>query len=229
MLKFIFWALLALNAVLFAYGGGMLGNAKTVERDAARITSQLNTDKLVLLSAGVADHSPVAPGPVAPIVPAAADGLVACTEIGNFTNADARRFERQLAPLKLDDSQITQAEVQSQEITSYMVMIPPLGSREAADKKAAELKEQGVSNYFILNDATPAKWAISLGVFKSETAAQTLLAALVKQGVAGAKIAGRSTAATRTVYRIRDIDPAAKASLEAIVERFDTLEARNCK
>lgn len=228
MLKFIFWALLAMNALLFAYGHGMLGSGKAGERDAAKISSQLNTDKLVLLSAAAADSSPTAPGPATPLALPVPTGLLACTEIGNFTSADARRFGRQLARLKLDDSQITQEEVQSQEITSHMVLIPPLGSRDAAEKKAAELKEQGVSNYFILNDTTPTPWAISLGVFKAETAAQTLLAALVKQGVTGAKIAGRSSSATRTVYRIRDIDAGAKASLDAMVARFDTLESRAC-
>ena len=229
MLKFIFWALLAMNALLFAYGHGMLGSGKAGERDAAKISSQLNTDKLVLLSAAAADSSPTAPGPATPPALPVSTGLLACIEIGNFTSADARRFGRQLARLKLDDSQITQEEVQSQEITSHMVLIAPLGSRDAAEKKAAELKEQGVSNYFILNDTTPTPWAISLGVFKAETAAQTLLAALVKQGVTGAKIAGRSGSATRTVYRIRDIDAGAKASLDAMVARFDTLESRACK
>ena len=234
MLKLIFWALVAINTVLFAYGRGMLGSGQPGARDSTKIASQLNTDKLQLLSATAADAARAQGAAAAPTgapameLPAAAALLVACTEVGNFSSADARRFDRLLAPLALEPGQLSQQDVQSQEITSHMVMIPPLGSKEAANKKAAELKEQGVSNYFIINDTTAAKWAISLGVFKSEAAAQILLAALLKQGVTGAKIAGRSSSATRTVYRLRDIAAADKVKLDAIVARFEAIDMRSC-
>lgn len=230
MLKFIFWTLLGLNAVLFAYGQGALGSFKTEEREPARIKNQINTDKLKLQLAGLA---PLLPAPArAPVAAPAAEAapasvLLACTEIGNFAAPEARRFERQLAPLALGDRQ-SQEEVAVQEISSHMVMIPPLGSKEAAEKKAGELKAQGVSNYFIMNDSAPMKWAISLGVFKSEAAAQTLMAALKKQGVTGAKIAGRSSAGTRLVYRFRNIDAETRAKLETVAAKF-TAETRSCK
>lgn len=235
MLKFIFWSLLAINAVLFAYGRGLLGNVKTGEREPARLARQLNTGQLQLLSAAAAGKNAAAQAAAAPAAPAPAPdapeagALVACTQVGNFAAAEARRFDKLIEPLGLAARQLEQEEIQSQEITSHMVMIPPLGSKEAADKKAAELKEQGVSNYFIMNDTTPTKWAISLGVFKSEAAAQTLLAALRKQGVTGAKIAGRSTSAPRTVYRLRQLDAATKAKVDAIAERFSGIDTRSCK
>ena len=232
MLKFIFWTLLGLNAVLFAYGQGLLGSFKASEREPARIKNQTNTDKLLLQvpAAQVPNLAAVLPPPPAPVqleqaAPAAA--LVACTEIGNFAAAEGKRFERQTEPLELGERQ-TQHEIAVQEITSHMVMIPPLGSKDAAERKAAELKAQGVSNYFIMNETTPTKWAISLGVFKSETAAQTLLAALKKQGVTGARIAGRSSSGTKLVYRFRNIDADTRAKLDAIAARF-TAETRSCK
>ena len=229
MLKFIFWTLLGLNAVLFAYGQGLLGSFKASEREPARIKNQINPDKLQLqVGAAAALVAPVLPPPPAPVAEEApASVLIACTEIGNFATAEARRFEREVAPLALGERQ-TQAEVAVQEISSHMVMIPPLGSKEAADKKAAELKEQGVSNYFIMNDSSAAKWAISLGVFKSEAAAQTLMAALKKQGVTGAKVAGRSSAGTKLVYRFRDIDAETRAKLETAAAKF-TADTRSCK
>ena len=230
MLKFIFWSLLAINAVLFAFGRGYLGNVKAGEREPARIARQLNTDKIVLLSAAAARNGAAGVGgsaapagleSAAPVLP------VACAEVGNFAAIDARRFERLLEPLELG-AKLTKEEVPIQEITSYMVMIPPLGSKEAADRKAAEIKELGVSSYFIMNDSSPTKWAISLGVFKAESAAQTLLAALVKQGVTGAKIAGRSSTSKRQVFRVRDIDSALKARLDEAAKRFDGIETRAC-
>ncbi|WP_426210015.1 SPOR domain-containing protein [Massilia sp. TWP1-3-3] len=229
MLKLIFWTLLGLNAVLFAYDHGALGSFKAGEREPGRIKNQINTDKLRLQPAGLPPVLPTSPEAAAPAVTetSATGALIACTEIGNFAAAEARRFERQVAPLQLADKQ-SQEEVAGQEITSHMVMIPPLGSKEAADKKAAELKAQGVSNFFIMNDSSPTKWAISLGVFKSEAAAQTLMAALKKQGVVGAKVAGRSSAATRLVYRFRNIDADTRAKLDAIAAKF-TADTRTCK
>ena len=231
MLKFIFLSLLGINVVLFAFGQGWLGNFKPSEREPARIARQLNTDKLQLLSAASAGALKAAPAPATDIPDppaAAASVLVACTEIGSVNERDARRLDRLLEPLALGDK-LTRSEVAVQEIGSYMVMIPPLGSKEAADARAAELKELGVTNYFIMNETSAAKWAISLGVFKSETAAQTLLAALGKQGVRGAKIVGRPVNATRLNYRLRDLEPAARARIDAIVSQFDGLDARSCK
>lgn len=51
MLKFIFWSLLAANAVLLAYSQGVLGNFNGNEREPARIRNQLNPDKLRLVPA----------------------------------------------------------------------------------------------------------------------------------------------------------------------------------
>ncbi len=228
MLKFIFWSLLIINAVLFANAQGYLGNSKLNEHEPARIARQLNTDKLALLSAASASARP-APEPVpAPAEAAAEPELVACFEVGNVGEREARRLDKLLAPLELGEK-MSKDEVTVQEIARYLVMIPPLGSKEAADKKAAELKELGVSNYFIMNDSSTTKWAISLGVFKSEAAAQTLLAALKKQGVNSAKMVGRPSAATRLAYRFRKIEPAVKTRLEAIAAKFDGLDARSCK
>lgn len=229
MLKFIFWSLLCINVVLFAFNQGKLGHFKPSEREPARIANQLGTDKLQLLSAAVANAArpPVAAAPP-PAPEDSATVLVACTEMGNLAERDARRFDQLIEPLELGE-RVAKNEVTVQEITSHMVMIPPLGSKEAADKKAAELQELGVSNYFIMNESSAAKWAISLGVFKSETAAQTLLAALNKQGVKGAKIVGRQSPSTRLAYRFRDIDVPTKAKLDAIAAKFDDLDTRSCK
>ena len=88
--------------------------------------------------------------------------------MGNFLLADGRRFEAQVAALDLGDRQ-SRRNVAGQEISSYMVYIPPQGSKEGADRKAGELKQLGVTNYFIMNESSPLRWGISLGVFKSET------------------------------------------------------------
>lgn len=227
MLKFFFWSLLAINALIFAYGQGMLGSYRASEREPQRLRNQINTDKLVLQLPGASARVPAAAPAAAAVAAAPAPAVVACTEVGNFNAAQARRFERLMEPLALGERQ-SRVDITVSETTSYMVMVPPLGSKEAAERKAAELKEQGVTNYFIMNDTSAAKWAISLGVFKSETAAQTLMAQLKKQGVTGAKVVGRTTQAPRQVYRLRGLDEPNRAALAEVVGKFDDIAMRAC-
>jgi len=182
VLKLIFFLLLAANAALFAYGKGYLGSYSGNEHEPARLKNQQNADKLHIISAEQANAAVTAAAPPAP-VPRNEPAATACLEVGNFLLADARRFEERVAPLELGDRQVRK-NLPGQEISSYIVHIPPQASKEAADKKAAELRALGVTNYFIMNESSPLRWAISLGVFRSEAAAQSQLAALVKQHLA---------------------------------------------
>lgn len=231
MLKFLFWILLAINAALFAYGRGYLGNFKGNEREPARLKNQVDADKLRLVpaaqaaSAKAALQAPV-PAPL-PEPVAAAPLLVACVEVGALGAAEARRFDTRIAAL--GSLKPVRQNVTTTEVGSYMVHIPPHPTRAAADARAEELKNLGVTNYYVIPDNTPMKWAISLGVFKSENAAKTLLAALGKQGVQGARVSGRGTQVTRVTYRFRDIAPAARENIERIAATFPGQRARSCK
>jgi cell division protein FtsN len=220
VLKFVFWFLLAVNGVLLAYSQGVLGNFKGNEREPARIKSQLNADKLVLVSAARVSAAP--PEPAKPAEPPA------CVEVGDFAAAEARRFEARLAPLGLGE-RLSRKVLGGSEPTSHMVYIPPQGSKEAADRKAAELKSLGVDNYFIINDSSPMKWGISLGVFKSETAAQTLLATLAKQGVHSARVAPRGGQGGKIGFELRDIDAATRAKVDDIAGSFPAIDIHGCK
>lgn len=226
MLKFIFCSLLAVNAALFAYGRGYLGHFSGNEREPQRMLNQLNADKLSVISADKAHHA--AQSAAALAEPVAAAPLQACVEIGSFVLADARRFEAQLEPLKLGDRQ-SRHNLPGTEVSSYIVYIPPQGSKEAADRKAAELRGLGVSNYFIMSDTSPLRWGISLGVFKSENAAQNQLAALVKQGVRTARVAPRMSGSKLLAFQFRDVDAELKAKLEKIRASFPSADTRNCK
>lgn len=231
MLKFIFWFLLFINGVMLAYGRGYLGNFKGNEREPARMKNQVSADKLVLVPPAQATPAK-APEPAAPAPepePAPPSRVtVACVEVGNLTAQEARRFDNRIAAPGPALRPVRQ-EVLATEVGSYMVHIPPHASREAADRKADELKNLGVTNYYVIPDNTAMKWAISLGVFKSENAARTLLAALNKQGVQGARISARGTQVTRVNYRFRDLDDAARDRLERIVSGFPGQRARSCK
>ena len=228
MLKFVFWLLAGVNLLVLAIGQGYLGSFRTETREPARLKNQLQAGKLTLLT----QEQATAPAADEAATPAAAvpapPPSYACTEVGNFLLADGRRFEAQVAALDLGDRQ-SRRNVAGQDISSYMVYIPPQGSKEGADRKAGELKQLGVTNYFIMNDSSPLRWGISLGVFKSENSAQSQLASLNKQGVHSARIAPRYSASKQMAYQFRDLDAATRARLEKIKAQFPEQELRNCK
>lgn len=226
MLKFIFWSLLVFNGALYAYGQGYLGDFRGNEREPARLKNQLNAAKLTLIAGAQANAAAPAVAAAANAKPAPAP--LACIEIGNFLLADARRFEARLAPLELGDRQ-ARRNVPGQEVSGYIVHIPPNGGKEGADRRVAELKQLGVSSYFIMSDSPTLRWGISLGVFKTEPAAQSLLAALNKQGVNSARIAPRMSGSKQLVFQLRDIDAGVKAELDKIMAGFPNQESRSCK
>jgi hypothetical protein len=230
MLKFVFWLLAGVNLLVLAIGQGYLGSFRAETREPARLKNQLQAGKLTLLTQEQATAPaalPAAEGAAAAAAPAAAPSY-ACTEVGNFLLADGRRFEAQVAALDLGDRQ-SRRNVAGQDISSYMVYIPPQGSKEGADRKAGELKQLGVTNYFIMNESSPLRWGISLGVFKSETSAQSQLASLNKQGVHSARVAPRYSASKQFAYQFRDLDAATRARLAEITKQFEEQELRSCK
>jgi len=251
LLRLAFWSLLFLNAALFAYAQGLLGTSKSTEHEPARLKRQFNTAKMTLLtreqadaaakaatppsgeaaadaaSAAASAPATAAANPVTPVAAPAPAPAFACTEIGPLDAADARRFEARLAALDLGDRQSRQT-VQAQDVTSWLVHIPSQGSKEAADRKAAELRDLGVTNFYVMQGDSPLKYAISLGVFKTESGAQALLAQLGKQGVHTARIAPRGPQTVHYVYRVRGLDAATRKRIEGYTERYEGAEIKSC-
>lgn len=242
MLKFVFWALLAANAALLAYGQGALGQPGGGEREPARLKNQLAPERLTQLTAVEAKRAldaaeaeeaaePQAAATEAPAPPAApvavAPNLVACVQAGPFSAADARRFESRIANLDLAARQ-ARIEVPFQEVTSRLVYLPPNGGREGAQRRAAELKERGVENFYIMQGDSPLRWAISLGVFKTDSAAQKLVTQLQRQGVRGVQVLPRGPQVMRIAYQYRAIAPAARTRLASIADNYAGGGLRDC-
>ena len=246
MLKFIFCSLLAVNAALFAYGQGYLGHFSGNEREPQRLQRQLNPKDLTLVSserahrteasapavaanAATGTDTDAATATAAGATPAAKPAPpLACVEIGSFVLAEARRFEARLAPLQLGDRQ-SRRNLPGTEVSSYIVHIPPQGSKEAADRKAAELRGLGVTNYYVISDNSPLRYGVSLGVFKTEGAAQNQLAMLVKQGVRTARVTPRMSGSRLLAFQFRDVAPPLKADLDKIRADFPNTDVRTCR
>jgi hypothetical protein len=238
LLRFAFWSLLCLNIAVFAYAQGYLGQAAGNEHEPARLKRQFNSAKLSVLTreqaeaaakqaaaaTPPAEETAAAPAPAEAPKPAAP--AFACTEIGPFDATGARRFETRLAALDLGDRQSRET-VQAQDVNSWLVHIPPQGGKEGAERKAAELRALGVTNFYMMQGDSPLKYALSLGVFKTEAGAQALLAQLTKQGVRSARIAPRGPQTTHFVYRLRALDAPTRKRVEGYAERYDA-DVKTC-
>lgn len=236
MLKLIFFLLLLANGVLFAFHQGYLGSFGPDGHEPERMNNQLNADKIKLIAASAPISTPASASAPAPdaVTSAAQPGnpneqaapKMACLEIGAFTAVEARRFEAQLASLPLTEKP-TRLDIS--EPSSHMVLIPPQNGKAGADKKVAELRALGVTDYFVLADHSnpELRWGISLGVFKSEEAARAFLAQLGQKGVRSARLAEYKAPMKKIAFRLQ-ADGQTRSGIEKIKSEFPSQQVREC-
>lgn len=208
-MKTLVFLLLLANLTLFAYikldgvGAG----------EGGRLNQQVQPDRIKLL----ASQQVAALGPAK--VASLAD---VCVEWGPIPDAERARALASLEPLDIGKL-ISQKKVEV--ITNYWVFIPPLANKAAADKRVAELKAQGIRDVVAM-DGGPQRFAISLGVFRTEDAAQARLAALESEGVKLAKVGPRAQAVQQSVLVVRDPPAPAVARLKELQADFQGSEIK---
>ena len=198
--------------------------------DPAPLARQIEPEKLKVLSpAELPPPSPPKPRP-APAAAAAVQAAPAavalkCIEWGSFALTDTPRAEKALEPLALGPRL---AQRRTEENASWWVFIPSQRTRQGAVRKAAELKDLGIDEYFIVQEEGPLRWALSLGVFRTEDAAQARLSALRARGVRTARVGQRDTVVPKVWLRVANVDPALERQLADIAPQMEGSELRTC-
>lgn len=214
-MRLLFLILLLANVVAFAYIRYAEGRPGA---DAQIALLQISPDKVKLLKPGArpAERRDKA-------APALLQPSLACLEWGSFVIEDTARAAAALAKLELGDK-LTQRDSGD----GFRVYIPPFKTKADADKKAAEVRALGVTDFYIVQDNDPLRNAISLGAFKTEEAANNQLAQLRQKGVRSAVIGPR--AVTGSVFVIRDPGDAIAARIAELKAEFPsaTLKAAPC-
>ncbi len=223
-MRAVFLLLLLANLAFFAWANFF--SEADPQSDPRPVVRQIAPEKLrVLPSTSAAKTAPAAAAKPAAEAAVAAPGKTACIELGAIQSADAARAGEALASLALGP-RVSQR--QADESASWWVYLSPRGSRQDAQKKATELKALGIDEYFILQDEGPLRYALSLGVFKTEAAANSRLEALRAKGVKTAQIGARETTLQKIYFQVRPADDALVARLREIAQSFTGSEVREC-
>jgi hypothetical protein len=214
-MRTVFFVLALSNVAFFAFtwsNSGAVANS-----DAQIVGQQLNPEKIRLLmpeQVGALTRQPEPPK-VATV----------CLEWGAFAGGDAARAGQALEPLGLG-AKLTQRK--QEDVAGFWVYIPPLASRQVAMQKAVELKREGVDDYFVIPDDPKWRNAISLGVFKTEEAANTRRDALRAKGVKNATSGARELQLGKTYFQVREANVTVAAKLNELKQSFAGTEVREC-
>jgi hypothetical protein len=225
VVRLLFLLLLAANIALFAWLRFLAPADSGVDRQP--LAREINPHKLrIVRERGPARAPRAAPAkPAPPAEKPRASARVACVEWGSFSPAEGGRAAKALDALELG---ARLAQYRGEETASWWVHFPPQGSRAAALRKAAELRKLGISEFFIVQEPGPAQWALSLGIFTTEDAAQEFLAALRPRGVRTAVISERETRVPKVWFQVREVDPALQARLEDLAKDYEGATLHEC-
>jgi len=211
-MRTLFFLLLLANVVFFAYG--RLGDV-LFPGESQLLQQQIKPEAIRVLS----------PEQLAKAAAGNRDKTVACLEWGAFVGSEAGRADEALAPLALG-AKLAQRRVD--ETATWWVFMPPQGGRAAAAVKTSELKRLGIEDYFIVQEDPKFRFAISLGVFRSQEAASNRLEQLRAKGVRTAQAGARDTQVQKIWFQVRDVPEAVAAKLNDLRLGFPGSELKDC-
>jgi len=235
-MKWLIFLLILANLLFFAFSEGYLGRPHNP--DALRLKKQIRPEAIRVVShdtppplAPQAETKPetakTEPPNAEPKPEAAAAAPAEICLMWNELPAKDADLLTALLSEKFTGFKQTKRPEKTQS-KSWWVSIAPLANKAEADKKAKELKELGIKEYIVVQDAAANRWAVSLGVFSSESGAKTHLAKLRESGVRSARVEPYHSKETFTV-EARGPATQQQAVLDAIRSSSSLkLEAKAC-
>lgn len=214
-MRVLFFLLILVNLMFYGWHAGYLGPTDVRGGEVERLTMQIAPEKIRILT----------PEEARRITEAGKARQSACVEWGTFPAQEAEKASEALAALNLGSRLVTRT---VEETAGWWVFLPPQGNKPNADKKVDELKRLGVTDFFIVQEDGSNKFAISLGVFRSEDAAKNYLAAVAAKGVKTARADQRETRVQKTIFRLNGLDETASAKFDALKKDFPGHDTRDC-
>lgn len=252
-MKVLVFLLVLINLLFYAFTAGYLGRPDNP--DAGRVDQQVSPERLRVVSRGEAPPKvaaapakaepapPTAETPPAPAAepeakadpvkqevaekaPEKTDAASVCLAWRQLSVADADKVAA-LMGKRFADFKLSRKNVAG-ESNGWWVYIPPLQSKADADKKAAELRDLGVTDFFIVQDGG-SRYAISLGIFSTEKGGNDRLAELKAKGVRTAQIGPRPSKDTLVSLQVKGPGDKKAAVIAAVADALQKNEALACK
>jgi len=179
--------LILVNVLLFGYA--RLDRA--AQSEGARLREQVQPDRIRVLSSRQ----------VAALGPAKMAALPdVCVEWGPFSDAERGRAQAELEPLQL--GRLLSTRPFSPDAT-YWVNTGPTTNRGAAERRAADLRAQSIDDLSVV-DVGRGQFTVSLGIFRTESAANTRAESMTARGVQGVRVEARQGGIVQTLLVVRD-------------------------
>ena len=137
----------------------------------------------------------------------------ACLEWGSFIGTEIQRAEAAITEAGLPAASLQRV---INDLPGHWVLIPPQKTRAEANALVQELKALNIADYSLVQDPPERRNAISLGIFRTEEAAQTLLGALRKRGLDKAVVERREKFFRQAVFYLREPNADAVAKWNAL-------------
>lgn len=247
--------LIVANLLAFAVFQGWLSPWFHAEREPQRLVEQRSPERLRVVplqrlrpapgsspapSAPSAPASPAASQPSPAPAPGPAPGTVAAASsvalvpgaaaappaevCVAFVTSDEQRGTRLREALEAGGARVVATRFEQP--SAYLVYAPPAPTRADAQLRLAELRAAGQDDVFVIQDGS-LRFAISVGLFRSEEVARALVMRLRERGQTDLRIKDHGPVTSRLQLQARWPDAAAASAAAAIGRRFD-LTPRDC-
>lgn len=220
MMKWLVGILVAANLLLFAWmqwGSGLLSSAGPEALPA------LHAEKITIVPPA-ASTTVSAPLTLATELETPIKSGGQCLEWGEFSGRALELAQAEIGKLNLGAKVGTRT---VEHDSGYWVYIPPLANAAEVRSKIEQLKKRGVDDYFVVQEEGEWHNAISLGVFRSETAAQRQWEHMRQQAVRSARVGPRTSRFKLTLFVFDQPDEATVARLRELSARFPDSELRS--
>jgi hypothetical protein len=209
--------LLAANLIFWGY--------PTQPAESPRLGAEINADKVKLITSlplitvqrpasnassvasAIAPQATPAPAPITPTPKV--EAVAVCIRWSGIGQEQINTMRTRLNALGLT---ATETGVSGK----VWVYIPPQTDMELANRKAQQLSDQGVQDYYVINNGGRWQNAISLGIFSSREGADRRLNELKNQGVKSAVIRERDDSPTHATFDLRRVSRDQQGKLEKI-------------
>lgn len=190
----------------------------------SRPASPVEAHEIATASAAIAKPTPKpTPAPTPTPTPAPkAEIVTACMRWNGIGQEQTDTMRARLKALGISSTET----VVSGKVWVY---IPPQTDIELAKKKAQQLNDQGVQDYYVINNGGRWQNAISLGVFSSREGADRRLNELKEQGVKSAVVRERDDSPTHVTFALRKVSADQQQKLEKLNNQLKGAQLQQSK